>query len=147
MYTVSVETRFRASHQLILSDGSREDTHEHDWRVITEVSSDKLDDAGVVVDFQQLKALVGGIVAKFDNKPLNAIDFFSRNPPSAENVAKYIYEKLEPQLPVGLGLEHVAVVEEPGCSAKFAKSDSELDRSRPIRSRPAGREPQSRIDK
>ena len=36
------------------------------------------------------------------------------------NVAKYVYEQLEPKLSRGIKLEAVRVVEEPGCSAKFS---------------------------
>ena len=63
MYTVSVETHFWASHQLTLSDGSKEPVHHHNWRVIAEVGSDRLDSMAVVMDFEQLKAAVGDITA------------------------------------------------------------------------------------
>ena len=72
------------------------------------------------MDFCQLKAAVDAIVADLDNAPLGGIDYFRWNHPSAENLAKYIYEKLRPQLPKGLKLQSIQVVEEPGCSAKFA---------------------------
>jgi len=121
MFTVSIETRFRASHQLILTDGSKEPAHRHDWLITADVSSDSLNAMGVVIDFRWLKAAVDNIVAEFDNKSLSRIDYFQRNNPSAENVAKYIYEKLEPKLPEGLKLQSIRVVEEPGCSARFSK--------------------------
>jgi len=73
------------------------------------------------MDFQQLKATLDNIVAELDKTTLSKIDYFQRNKPSAENVAKYIYEKLEPELPKGLRLRSIKVVEKPGCSARFAK--------------------------
>ncbi len=73
------------------------------------------------MDFNQLKSAVETIVAEFDNKPLDKIDYFRWNNPSAENVAKYIYERIEQRLPKGLKLQSVKVVEEPGCSAEFIK--------------------------
>ena len=121
MFTVSVETYFRASHQLTLPDGSKEPLHRHSWVVTADVSSDKLNSMGLVMDFYRLKAMVDNIVAEFDDIPLDRIDYFQRNNSSAENVAKYIYEKLEPKLPEGVKLDHIRVVEEPGCSAKFGK--------------------------
>ena len=121
MFTVSVKTRFRASHQLILTDGSKEPAHRHNWAVAADVSSDALNDMGVVIDFRRLKAALDNIVAEFDNKSLSRIDYFQRNSPSAENVAMYIYEKLEPKLPKGLKLRSITVVEQPGCSATFSK--------------------------
>ncbi len=73
------------------------------------------------MDFRRLKAIADNIAAKFDNTPLDEIDYFRQNNPSAESVAKYIYEKIEPNLPKGVCLEAVKVVEQPGYSAKFAK--------------------------
>jgi 6-pyruvoyltetrahydropterin/6-carboxytetrahydropterin synthase len=121
MFTVSVETHFRASHQLTLRDGSKEPLHHHNWLVTASLSSDKLDDMGFVMDFCRLKAAVDKAIAEFDNIPLDSIDYFRRNNSSAENVAKYIFDKLEPELPSGVKLRSIKVVEEPGCSAKFSK--------------------------
>jgi len=121
MFTVGVETHFRASHQLTLLDGSKEPLHPHDWVVTAEVISDKLDSMGFVMDFCRLKAAVDKTIAEFDNALLNSIDYFQRNNSSAENVAKYIFDKLGPELPSGVKLQSIRVVEEPGCSAKFSK--------------------------
>ena len=121
MFTVSVETHFGASHQLALPDGSKEPLHHHDWVVTANLSSDKLDSMGFVMDFCRLKAVVDKTIAEFDNVPLDSIDYFRRNNSSAENVAKYIFDKLEPKLPGGVELRSIRVVEEPGCSAKFSK--------------------------
>ena len=126
MFTISVETSFSASHQLALPDGSKESAHHHNWLVTAEVGSDKLNSMGVVMDFRQLKAMADDIVAEFENKSFDKLDYFQRNNPSAENVAKYIYEKLEPKLPKGIELRSVKVEEEPGCSAKFEHSNNDL---------------------
>lgn len=123
MFTISVETQFLASHQLIMADGSKEPVHRHKWLVSADVSSGKLDAAGVVIDFRALKSALDSIVAEFDNVMLNNIDYFGRNGPSAENVARYIYEKLAPRLPKAVKLAGITVAEEPGCSARFV-SDS-----------------------
>ena len=121
MFTVSVETNFWASHQLVLLDGSKESVHNHNWSVTADVSSDKLDNMAVVMDFQKLKAMVDNIVAEFDNRLLNEISYFQQNSPSAENVAKYVYEKLRLKLPEDIKLQSIRVVEEQGCSAKFSE--------------------------
>ena len=119
MFSISVERHFRASHQLTLPDGSREPVHDHDWVVTADLRSEKLNNMGVVMDFRVLKAMIDKAVAGFNNKALDSIGYFQRNNPSAENVAKYIYEKLLIELPVGVKLQNVRVVEEPGCSAMF----------------------------
>ncbi|HUT46547.1 MAG TPA: 6-carboxytetrahydropterin synthase [Sedimentisphaerales bacterium] len=119
MFTISVERRFQASHQLTLPDGSKEPVHKHDWVVTASLSSEKLNNMGVVMDFQVLKAMIDKTLAGFDNKALESISYFQQNNPSVENVAKYIYEKLRIELPEGVKLRNIRVVEEPGCSAKF----------------------------
>jgi len=110
-----------------------EPEHYHNWSVIADVSSNNLNSRGIVMDFHKLKAAVDNIVAELDNTVLHKTDYFRQNSPSAENVAKYIYEKLEPKLPKGVKLQSIRVVEGPAhrrpirsrprvaaCSAKFA---------------------------
>ena len=119
MFTISVERHFQASHQLILPDGSKEPVHFHDWVVTANLRSEKLNNMGVVMDFRALGAMVDRTVVGFNNKALESIGYFQQNNPSAENVAKYIYEKLLIELPEGVKLQNVRVVEEPGYSAMF----------------------------
>jgi len=119
MFTISVETSFRASHQLTLPDGRREPVHSHDWLVTAELGSGKLNDMGVVMDFHLLRAMLDEVIAGFGDTSLEKVDYFRRNNPSAENVAKYIYDKLQARLPGGVKLRNIRVVEEPGCWATF----------------------------
>jgi 6-pyruvoyltetrahydropterin/6-carboxytetrahydropterin synthase len=106
---------------LTLPDGSKEPVHSHDWSVTADVSSEKLNSMGLVMDFNQLRAMIDNIGAQFDNAALDAISYFQQNNPSAENVAKYIHDELLFGLPKGVKLRNITVVEEPGCSAKFGK--------------------------
>jgi 6-pyruvoyltetrahydropterin/6-carboxytetrahydropterin synthase len=124
MFTISVETHFWASHQLLLPDGSKEPLHHHNWLVTADVGSERLNDMAVVMDFHELKEMLDNIAAEFDNKALNETSRFQQNNPSAENVAKYIYDKLRMELPEGVKLRNVKVVEQPGCSAKY---ETDLD--------------------
>jgi 6-pyruvoyltetrahydropterin/6-carboxytetrahydropterin synthase len=119
MFIISVERHFRASHQLVLPDGSREAAHDHDWVVTVDLGSEKLNNMGVVMNFQKLQAMIDRIAAGFNNTALESIDYFQQNNPSAENVAKYIYEKLRMRLPEGVKLRIVRIVEEQGCSAMY----------------------------
>jgi 6-pyruvoyltetrahydropterin/6-carboxytetrahydropterin synthase len=102
-----------------LPNGSKEPIHKHDWIVTADVGSDKLNSIGIVMNFRKLQAMIDKIIAGFDNTALESISFFQQNNPSAENVARYIYNKLQIELPEGVKLRNVRVVEEPGCSAIF----------------------------
>jgi 6-pyruvoyltetrahydropterin/6-carboxytetrahydropterin synthase len=121
MFTISVEAHFRASHQLILQDGSKEASHHHDWHVTADVGSNKLNHIGIVMNFHKLRELLDHVVVELDHTALESISHFQKNNPTAENVAKYIYDKLEPKLPEGVKLRNIEVVEAPGCTAKFGE--------------------------
>lgn len=121
MFTISVEAHFRASHRLILPDGSKETSHHHDWHVNAEVGSEKLNHVGLVMNFHKLKELLDYAVAELNNTTLEKTSYFQKNNPTAENVAKYIYDKLEQKLPEGVKLRNIEVVEAPGCKAKFGE--------------------------
>ena len=121
MFTISVETRFWAAHQLALTECSKEPLHSHNWSVTADVSSEALDGMGLVMDFRHLVAMLDDIVAVFGNIPLERIDYFRQNGSSAETIARYVYESLESELPKGTRLEAVRVVEELGCSARFSR--------------------------
>lgn len=76
---------------------------------------------GVVMSFQRLRAIMDAAVGDFNNAAIESVGYFQQNNPSAENVAKYIYEKLRVNLPGDVKLRNVRVVEEPGCSATFGQ--------------------------
>ncbi|MHC4646056.1 MAG: 6-pyruvoyl trahydropterin synthase family protein [Planctomycetota bacterium] len=126
MFSVSVQTHFWASHSLTLPDGSKEMPHNHNWAVTANVSSGELNPMGIVMDFRMLKGIINTLVADFDNTPLENVDYFKKNNPSAENLAKYIYEKMRAMLPNNLELENIRIVEQPGCMAIFGKQPNPL---------------------
>jgi len=121
VYSVIVETSFNAAHQLTLPDGSKEKRHNHNWKVTASVSSETLNKMGLVVDFHRLKHLLENIVSRISGSQLEKTTFFQKNNSSAENVAKYVYEKLETMLPKSVKLKQITVTEEKGCTAKFEK--------------------------
>ena len=121
MFEISVETQFNASHKIRLPDGSMESEHNHNWLVTAVLSSEKLNNIGIVMDFRMLRKFLKEIISQIENKSLNEIEYFEQNNPSAENVAKYFFEKLEPKLPKTVILSSISVIEEPGCRAKFQR--------------------------
>ena len=123
MFTISVKTRFRASHQLVLSDEAKEQMHEHEWQVTADVSSERLNNSGLVMNFEQLKEMLETIVAGLCGSGLEKNSFFRETGSSAELVAQYIHQQLEPKLPADVKLKELTVVEKPGCTAKFFQTD------------------------
>ena len=121
MFTINVGTSFYASHQLTLPDGSKEKLHKHNWQVSVQIQNPQLNKMGLVMDFNRLKAKLENVVSDFNAVQMEEIDYFKKNNSSAENVAKYIYQKLEKKITDQLKLNYVQVTEEPGFSAKFMK--------------------------
>ncbi|MFQ5590552.1 MAG: 6-pyruvoyl tetrahydropterin synthase family protein [Phycisphaerae bacterium] len=115
MYTIAVEATFYAVHRVLLSDGTLEPVHGHDWGVRACFASGKLDERGMVVDFQEAKEALQGVLGHLHRTDLN--ESLSGLNPTAECVAAYIFEQLD-----GLGfstLRKVEVTEAVGCTAMF----------------------------
>jgi 6-pyruvoyltetrahydropterin/6-carboxytetrahydropterin synthase len=94
MYQVSIETHFSAAHRLRNYKGLCENLHGHNWKVEATVCSEKLDNSGMVIDFNILKQKTKAIVDVLDHQYLNEIDPFKETNPSSENVAAYIFSRL-----------------------------------------------------
>ncbi len=94
MYEVKVNTKFSAAHQLRGYDGKYENLHGHNWGATVIVEAESLDSIGVGIDFIVLKEKVETILAKLDYKNINEIAPFDTQNPSAENIARWVFEQL-----------------------------------------------------
>ena len=102
MWTISKEFRFEAAHQLPFHDGKCARLHGHSWRGVVYVSSDELvlsgAKSGMVVDFSEIKKALTPIVDGFlDHFFLNETTGIES--PTSETIAKWIYDKLKPEIP------------------------------------------------
>lgn len=79
-------------------DGACERLHGHNWRVELHVEAEKLDSNGLAIDFKLLKTELNKVVEGLDHRYLNEIEPFDTLNPSAENLAKYIFDTLSPGL-------------------------------------------------
>jgi 6-pyruvoyltetrahydropterin/6-carboxytetrahydropterin synthase len=98
MFEVSVEHTFAAAHALRNYHGKCENLHGHNYRVQVKVLGPELDEAGMLVDFVELKRLLRGATERLDHHNLNEISPFDAINPSAENIAKYLYEEISGKL-------------------------------------------------
>jgi 6-pyruvoyltetrahydropterin/6-carboxytetrahydropterin synthase len=119
LFVVTVQTSFKAHHQLTMPGGQTEPLHDHNWIVRPAVAAEKLDENGLVVDFHWLEAKIKEVVSPLDGARLEELACFRNTNASAENVAKYIYDTLEPLLPGRVTLQYVEVSEAAGCLAKY----------------------------
>jgi 6-pyruvoyltetrahydropterin/6-carboxytetrahydropterin synthase len=100
MFELKVTTDFAAAHQLKMVADKCENLHGHNWKVEAHVAGQRLNDAGVLVDFGALKACLKNIMAELDHKFLNELDCFISGNPSSENIAVYIADSLAALLAV-----------------------------------------------
>lgn len=89
MYTLKLTTNFSAAHQLTNAYDKKcnDSIHGHNWKVLIEIRT-KLLKNNMVIDFTKLKEIVN----KLDHKNLNDILDFE---PTAELIAKHIYDKIK----------------------------------------------------
>jgi 6-pyruvoyltetrahydropterin/6-carboxytetrahydropterin synthase len=98
MYELKVVTRFAAAHQLTMVGSKCENMHGHNWRIEVYVTGEKLNKAGVLVDFGEIKAHLAEVMKKLDHKFLNELDYFSDGNPSSENIAYFVARELQTKI-------------------------------------------------
>ena len=72
--------------------------HGHNWKVEVEVSGNKLDNIGMVMDFKDIKKSAKEIGGRLDHQFLNDLEPFKENNPTAENIAKYFFSELSKKI-------------------------------------------------
>jgi 6-pyruvoyltetrahydropterin/6-carboxytetrahydropterin synthase len=99
MFELKVVTHFAAAHQLKMVAKKCENLHGHNWKIEVCVAGENLNDAGILMDFGELKQNVSEIMTRLDHNFLNELDYFNdQNPPSSENIALYIANSLQTML-------------------------------------------------
>lgn len=93
MFEVRVTADFAAAHFLKDYNGKCENLHGHNYKVYAHVRGSKLNEGGMLLDFTKLKSAVRLVCKNLDHTNLNDFDYFEQNP-SAERIAKYIYEQI-----------------------------------------------------
>jgi len=122
MFEVSVEQVFAAGHALRNYKGKCENIHGHNWRVQVVIEGDQLDGTGLLVDFIDVRDLMGSVIARLDHQFLNEVAPFDVKNPSAENIAEYFYEQISAGLaktPVPVRIREVKIWETDIQSASY----------------------------
>ncbi len=94
MYEIFVKHHFCAAHKLLDYDGECSNLHGHDWKIIVTARTNYLNDIGISLDFKEFKRKIKAEIDKFDHKFLNEHEDFKGINPTAENIAKVIFNKL-----------------------------------------------------
>ncbi len=121
VYTISVEATFTATHGVRYANGTVETPHDHEWRVRAFFRRARLDDVGMVVDFGEAQSALLSVVKKLENTDLNDHRALRGVNPTAENLARHIFEHVQS---AGMrNLCRIELTEAPGCVATFEHVD------------------------
>jgi len=104
MFEVTIEETFAAGHALRNYRGKCENVHGHNYRCQVTLEGAELDSIGLLVDFVELKRVVHGVLDRMDHQWLNEFPPFDALNPSAENMARYIYDQVSEGLQTRQGV-------------------------------------------
>ncbi|ABS26090.1 6-carboxytetrahydropterin synthase QueD [Anaeromyxobacter sp. Fw109-5] len=104
---LDVEFYFAAAHRLPRYEGPCFRMHGHNYRFFVALEGDVDPRTGMIADFGEVKRIVQEqVLARLDHRTLNDV----LENPTAENIARWIWEVLEPHVP---GLAEVRLFEIP----------------------------------
>ncbi|KPK63061.1 MAG: 6-pyruvoyl tetrahydrobiopterin synthase [Planctomycetes bacterium SM23_32] len=119
MYELTVEGDFSAAHNLREYEGECERLHGHNWRVEVRLAAEELDELGMVMDFREIRGLLGDVLDDLDHQYLNEVPPFDRLNPTTENLCRHIAQQLQDRLPCRVSIRRVSCWESDRCSASY----------------------------
>jgi 6-pyruvoyltetrahydropterin/6-carboxytetrahydropterin synthase len=125
MYKITASASFSAAHHLREYRGKCENQHGHNWRVTASVRGETLDSDGMLVDFGDLRRMLREVCAELDHTDVNIHPYFAINNPTAENIAAWIFGRIEKKLAeagYAASMHEVSVEETDGSTACYSAS-------------------------
>jgi 6-pyruvoyltetrahydropterin/6-carboxytetrahydropterin synthase len=139
MFRLTRELRFCYGHRLLNYDGKCRFLHGHNGRAVLTLEAEGLDERGMVMDFTQLKKVVGGwIDSTLDHRMVlhrddPAVPFLRQQGeplflldvnPTAENIARLIFDYTASR---GFPVVEVCLWETDECFASYAGTTPRSD--------------------
>ena len=97
-YTLKILADFASAHTLRDYPGDCSRMHGHNWKVEVEVTATALNEYEMGMDFKTIKTATRELAKTLDHRYLNDIPPFDVRNPTAENIAKYFYQRLSDTL-------------------------------------------------
>ena len=98
MFEVTVQDTFSSGHYLRDYYGKCENPHGHNYRVVVTLIGEQLEPNGLLLDFKLLKRILHPTIEYLDHNMINDLEPFTSVNPSAENLAKYFFDRTSTQL-------------------------------------------------
>ena len=95
MYQVSIKKTFSAAHVIKEIGGKCEALHGHNFLVELSVMGESLNAEGLLVDFRVVKGWTEEVLDQLDHKYLNELDYFKNVNPSSEQIARFLFERID----------------------------------------------------
>jgi 6-pyruvoyltetrahydropterin/6-carboxytetrahydropterin synthase len=111
MYELTVEMSFSAAHCIPEHPGKCARLHGHSYRALITVAGERLNEQGMLVDFGDLKRVCGEVIEPLDHTYLNEHAAFANTVPTAEAIARHIYDALAARVEGQARLARVTVYE------------------------------------
>jgi 6-pyruvoyltetrahydropterin/6-carboxytetrahydropterin synthase len=125
MFEVTVEDSFAAGHYLRNYRGKCENPHGHNYKVRVTLAGEELDNAGLLLDFKDLRELMRPVIDRLDHQMINDLEPFTERNPSAENLAKYFFDEANLRLKKATNgrvrVKDVTVFETDSTTAKYSE--------------------------
>jgi 6-pyruvoyltetrahydropterin/6-carboxytetrahydropterin synthase len=98
MFEITVQDTFSSGHYLRDYYGKCENPHGHNYRVLVTLIGEQLEPNGLLLDFKLLKSVLQPTIKYLDHFMINDLEPFTSVNPSAENIAKYFFDRVSSQL-------------------------------------------------
>ena len=125
MFEIAVQGDFSAAHQIRGYPGDCEELHGHNYRVEALVEASTLDHIGIGVDFKTLKQMLNSVTRHLDHKSLGELSQFIEVNPTAENVARHIFQELKKTIGDQGRLRSVRLWESETCYVIYSEDDED----------------------
>lgn len=126
MFELTVELEFASAHRLPEYPGPCARLHGHNYRAVIAVRGEELSEHGMLMDFGELKKICREVVAPLDHGYLNEQPAFAALPPTAEAIARHIYQGVSGALSraghSAVAVAHVSVYESGSSCATYRES-------------------------
>lgn len=98
MFYLNVIDTFSAAHRLCGYQCPCSNLHGHNWKVRVCVKTEHQDEIGMSLDFGFLKSMLSAILKDLDHRFLNEVEELKNINPTSENLARFIYERMDEAL-------------------------------------------------
>jgi len=125
MFEITVEETFSSGHALRGYRGKCENPHGHNYRVRVVLRGSRLNSIGLLYDFKDLKSVLRAETEKIDHQYLNDLEPFREVNPSAENMARYLFDRVREGIrgnAQGVEVTSVTVFETDTTAAVYSES-------------------------